>query len=58
MGLFNSGKYANVIAVDGGSTSRDERQSKVGFVMKSGVIYKNQDSAVPFVPWDWIKSDP
>jgi imidazolonepropionase-like amidohydrolase len=47
-GSITPGKYADVIAVDGDPLQDMKVMSKVGFVMKSGVIYKNQGSAAPF----------
>jgi len=42
MGSIEAGKYADIIAVGGDPLKDITVLDHVGFVMKSGVIYKNE----------------
>jgi imidazolonepropionase-like amidohydrolase len=41
IGTIEKNKLADIIAVDGDPTKDVKSMSKVGFVMKNGVVYKN-----------------
>jgi len=42
MGSIEKGKIADVIAVDGDPTADIQAMGRVKFVMKDGVVYKNE----------------
>jgi imidazolonepropionase-like amidohydrolase len=42
LGSIEKGKYADIIAVDGDPVKDVQVMGKVKFVMKDGVVYKNE----------------
>ena len=42
LGSIDKGKLADIIAVDGDPTKDVQSMGKVKFVMKNGVVYKNE----------------
>ncbi|MTV37169.1 metal-dependent hydrolase family protein [Duganella radicis] len=49
LGSISAGKFADIVAVPGNPLSDISLMTKVSFVMKEGVVYKQADQAVPFV---------
>lgn len=47
-GSLTPGKYADVIAVDGNPLQNISLVGKISFVMKAGVVYKNEGKPLPF----------
>ena len=45
MGTIEAGKWADIIAVDGDPTRDVATLERVKFVMKGGVVYKNEYAA-------------
>ncbi|MEO6687565.1 MAG: hypothetical protein ABIS07_17035, partial [Dokdonella sp.] len=46
LGSIDAGKFADVIAVDGNPLDNIALMQHVGFVMKDGVVYKQDGAAV------------
>ncbi|WP_343730249.1 amidohydrolase family protein [Duganella sp.] len=49
LGSISVGKFADLVAVPGNPLADISLMTKVSFVMKEGVVYKQEDKAVPFV---------
>jgi len=47
LGSISAGKFADVVAVKGNPLNDISLMSKISFVMKEGVVYKQDDKAVP-----------
>ena len=47
LGSLTTGKWADIIAVSGDPLKDIENLQKVVFVMKNGVIYRNDSSVTP-----------
>jgi imidazolonepropionase-like amidohydrolase len=47
LGAIAAGRYADIIAVDGDPTSDVTRLEHVDFVMKAGVVYRQDGKPVP-----------
>jgi len=49
LGSISAGKFADIVAVPGNPLADIGLMTKVSFVMKEGVVYKQADKALPFV---------
>ncbi|SHN17524.1 Imidazolonepropionase [Duganella sacchari] len=49
LGSISAGKFADLVAVPGNPLSDINLMTKVSFVMKEGVVYKQNDQPLPFV---------
>jgi len=49
LGSISAGKFADLVAVPGNPLADIGLMTKVSFVMKEGVVYKQADKPLPFV---------